>query len=234
MSKKQQSIIEVKDLHKSYKNDGLSYHVLKGVNMSIKRGEYVSIMGPSGSGKSTLLHILGLFDKFDSGNYFLDGIDVNHLSETEKAKVRALKIGFVFQMFYLIPSLTVLENIILPGLIVNRPRNELIEKAKHIAEKFGILEILEKTPNKVSGGQMQRSAIARALINDPAVILADEPTGNLDSKSGKAVLDLFDELHKEGRTIVMITHDSNVAKRAQRTLYIFDGFISEKPYHKSD
>ncbi|MEM3372733.1 MAG: ABC transporter ATP-binding protein [Candidatus Anstonellales archaeon] len=232
MSKKSQVIIEVKDLHKSYKNDGLSYHVLKGINMQVKKGEYVSIMGPSGSGKSTLLHILGLFDKFDSGEYYLDEIDVRNLNENEKAKIRSLKIGFVFQMFYLIPSLTVAENIILPGLIVNRSRQELIEKARKIAEKFGISEILEKTPNKVSGGQMQRSAIARALINDPAVILADEPTGNLDSKSGKAVLDLFDELHNEGRTIVMITHDPNVAKRAERTLYIFDGFISEKPYGK--
>lgn len=220
-------VINISNLHKYYRSEGMEYHALKGINFSVKRGEYVSVIGPSGAGKSTLLHVMGLFDDFDSGTYLLDGLDVKTLNEAEKAKIRSKKIGFVFQMFYLVPSMRVLDNIILPGLLIDRDRQELEDVALSIAERFGIKDILHKNPNKISGGQMQRVAVSRALINNPSLILADEPTGNLDSKSGAAVLDLFKQLHEEGKTIVMITHDMNVARRAQRTVRILDGVLSD-------
>ncbi len=223
--KKRDEVVLMIDLHKYYGSGSSRYHALKGISLSVEKGDYVSVMGPSGSGKSTLLHVMGLFDDYEQGEYYLDGIDVKSLSEAEKAKIRSQKIGFVFQMFYLIPSITVLDNIVLPGLLINRPREELEKKAVELAERFAIAGELNKFPNKISGGQMQRAAIARALINDPAMLLMDEPTGNLDSKSGSAVLELVDELHDEGKTIVLITHDSNVAKRASRLIRIFDGMI---------
>lgn len=226
-SEDSQPVIRISALHKYYRNQGMEYHALKEVDFSVKKGEYVSVIGPSGSGKSTLLHVMGLFDDFDSGSYFLDGLDVKMLSESEKAKIRSRKIGFVFQMFYLVPSMSVLDNIILPGLLIDKERKLLENKAMQLAERFGISEVLQKTPNKISGGQMQRVAITRALINEPSLILADEPTGNLDSKSGSAVLELFDQLNKEGKTIVMITHDMNIARRSQRTVRILDGRLSD-------
>ena len=225
--KNQESVIMIKGMHKYYRNDGLSYHALKGIDFEVKKGEFVSVMGPSGSGKSTLLHVMGLFDEFENGEYLLDGVDVKTLDEAEKARIRSSKIGFVFQMFYLVPSLTIRDNIMLPGLLLGRSRDELNIACDSVAKRFGIMDILEKKPNKISGGQMQRAAVARSLINDPAIIFADEPTGNLDSVSGRNVMELFEQLHKEGRTIVLITHDSNVAKRAERTIRILDGEIHE-------
>ncbi|MBI2079980.1 ABC transporter ATP-binding protein [Candidatus Micrarchaeota archaeon] len=191
----------------------------------MKRGEFVSIIGPSGSGKSTLLHVLGLLDEVTRGKVSLDGIDVSKLKERERASIRARKIGFVFQTFNLIPTLTVLENVALPGIICELNEEDVYIRAKEILNIVSMGDRLLHYPNQLSGGQRQRVAIARALINAPEIILADEPTGNLDSKTGNEVLNVFKELNKEGKTVIIITHDLSITTVTDRSIHIKDGKI---------
>jgi len=198
---------------------------LNNVDLEIERGEFISILGPSGSGKSTLLHILGLLDEPTSGKITLDGIETHKLNEDERARLRGKKIGFIFQMFNLIPSLTVLENVTLPALIYEDSPKEAEAKALRTLEFIGMERRLNHYPNQLSGGQRQRVAIARALINDPEIIFADEPTGNLDSKTGKDVLDMFHSFHEQGKTIIIVTHDVSITKLTHRTIRIVDGKI---------
>ena len=217
-------IIETIDLHKSYTMGTSIVHALAGADISVDEGELVAITGPSGSGKSTLMHILGCLDSPDEGIYRLDDQDVSSLSSDALAEVRNEKIGFVFQSFNLLPRLTALDNVALP-LLYNRHRayQDAIEPALVALERVGIRGRAHHLPNQLSGGQRQRVAVARALVTSPAIILADEPTGNLDSKTGKEILSLFIDLHREGRTIVIVTHDSSVAAMCQRQIFMCDG-----------
>ena len=227
-------MIELKDIVKEYVNGDEVTHVLKGVSFNVKQNEFVAIMGPSGSGKSTLMHIIGALDTPTSGEYWLDGQDVSSLSSDELARIRKAKIGFVFQAFHLLPRTTVLRNVSLPLVYANVPREERERRARAALGAAGMDEgRFNHLSNQLSGGQMQRVAIARALVNDPAIILADEPTGNLDSKTGDLVLATFQKLHREGRTIILITHEPYVAEHAERTILVRDGFIVEDKINES-
>lgn len=227
-------MIECTDLVKDYKDGDTVTHVLKGVSFSVKKGEFVAIMGPSGSGKSTIMNIIGLLDVPTRGKYILDDKDVSRLSDDEQAKIRATKIGFVFQSFNLLPRTTVLRNVMLPLLYCDLPVEEREARAKRALTSSGFPEDKwYNLSNQLSGGQIQRVAIARALVNDPSIILADEPTGNLDTKTGEIVLATFKKLNKEeGRTIVLITHEPDVAAHADRTIHVRDGDIIETAHHK--
>ncbi|MBN2122566.1 ABC transporter ATP-binding protein [Candidatus Micrarchaeota archaeon] len=202
-------------------------HALCGFNLIVDDNDYMSIVGPSGSGKSTLLHMLGLLDVPTGGEIFIDGTPVSRLSENERATMRGKKIGFVFQVFNLVPSLTALENVALPMMIQGVSRQEREEKAARTLEGLGMGERLHHLPSELSGGQRQRVAMARALVNDPELILADEPTGNLDSKTGEEVVKLFDKLHKEGRTLIIVTHDPDIARHAKEQVHIRDGRVEK-------
>lgn len=223
-------MIKLSGICKSYRVGKEDVPILKNINLTIEKGEFVAIMGPSGSGKSTLMNILGCLDKPTAGQYVLD--DQNMLSGKEGflAEVRNRSIGFVFQTFHLMPRLTAQQNVEMPLIYSGVKKKLRREKAKEVLEKVGLAERLKFKPSSLSGGQKQRVAIARALVNEPAFILADEPTGALDSKTSEQVLDLFSDLNKEGITIVMITHDKEVAEKADRTIYIRDGelFMEEK------
>ncbi|MCL5775225.1 MAG: ABC transporter ATP-binding protein [Patescibacteria group bacterium] len=221
-------MIECKNLTKAYKSGDSETVVLKGVSFSIKSGEFVAIMGPSGSGKSTLMHILGALDTPTSGSYFLDGQDVSKLSDDELAEVRKKRIGFVFQAFNLLPRATVLRNVALPLVYaeVDRDAREKAARAALLSAGMEEARFLHLS-NQLSGGQMQRVAIARALVNNPAMILADEPTGNLDTQTGEVVLKTFQELNDQGKTIVLITHEHDVAAHAKRIIHIRDGNITQ-------
>lgn len=219
-------MIECKNIRKSYKSGEQETEVLKGVSFTVKDGEFVAIMGPSGSGKSTLMHILGALDAPTSGEYFLDGRDVSKLGEEELARVRKSKIGFVFQAFNLLPRATVVRNVALPLVYAEMDKLKREELAKKALLDAGMDEArFNHLSNQLSGGQMQRVAIARALVNDPALILADEPTGNLDTRTGEVVLGTFEALNKKGRTIILITHERDVAMHAKRIIHIRDGLI---------
>ncbi|MBI5530539.1 MAG: ABC transporter ATP-binding protein [Candidatus Doudnabacteria bacterium] len=226
-------MIECSSITKSYTTGGEETQVLKGVSFSIKSGEFVAIMGPSGSGKSTLMHILGALDTPTSGSYILDGKDVSKLNDDELADIRKEKIGFVFQAFNLLPRATVLRNVALPLVYAEMPKPEREKKAKTALLHAGLDESrFYHLSNQLSGGQMQRVAIARALVNDPAIILADEPTGNLDTKTGEIVLKTFQELNSQGRTIILITHEHDVASHAKRIIHIKDGnILSDETNH---
>ena len=219
-------MIEVKDVVKVYKNGRLSLEVLKGLNLNVEKGEYVALMGPSGSGKSTFLNILGCLDNLTTGQYILDGIDVSNMGEDELSTVRNEKIGFVFQAYNLLPKLTALENVELPAMYKGVDRKTRHEKAKIALESVGLAERMNHRPVEMSGGQKQRVAIARALINEPKIIFADEPTGNLDSKSGEEILKIFKELNDQGVTIIMVTHEEDVAEHAKRIIRLKDGVIN--------
>ena len=219
-------MIEVKDLVKVYKNGKLSLEVLKGLNLSVKEGEYVALMGPSGSGKSTFLNILGCLDNLTPGTYTLDGIDVSNMPENDLSTVRNEKIGFVFQAYNLLPKLTAIENVELPAMYKGVDRKTRHEKAKKALEMVGLGERINHRPVEMSGGQKQRVAIARALINDPKIIFADEPTGNLDSKSGEEILNIFKDLNDKGVTILMVTHEEDVAEHTKRIIRLRDGVIN--------
>jgi len=219
-------MIEIKNITKVYKSDIVETKVLKDISFSIKEGEFVAIIGPSGSGKSTLMHILGCLDAPTSGQYFFEGKDVSQLSDDELADIRKRKIGFVFQAFNLLPRTSVLRNVALPLAYANIPKSKREEIAKEALLSAGLNEKrFYNLSNQLSGGEMQRVAIARALVNNPSLILADEPTGNLDSKTGKEIMDLFRRLHKSGKTIILITHDLNLVKYGQRIIRLADGQV---------
>jgi len=221
-------MIEIKNINKVYKSGNVETKVLKNISFSINDGEFVAIVGPSGSGKSTLMHILGCLDAPTSGQYFLDGKDISKLSDDELAEIRKKKIGFVFQSFNLLSRATVLRNVKLPLLYSNTPRNERNEVANKALLAVGLDESrFQHLSNQLSGGEMQRVAIARALVNNPSLILADEPTGNLDSKTGEVVLETFRNLNKQGRTVILITHEKYIAEHAKRKISLKDGEIVE-------
>lgn len=218
------TIIELKEVWKIYQMGEVEVPALKGLSIQIKEREFVAIIGPSGSGKSTSLNMIGCLDLPTRGKTLLDNIDISTLKESDLAQIRGKKIGFVFQTFNLITSLTALENVTLPLLFQDTFADHQKEKkAREILEKIGLGERMSHKPTELSGGEMQRVAIARALINNPDIILADEPTGNLDSETGKGVMKIIRDLHKEGKTIILITHDSSIAKYAQRKIELKDG-----------
>lgn len=223
-----QSMIWMKDINKSYLVGEEQVPVLKHIDFRVKKGEYVAILGPSGSGKTTFMNIIGCMDLADSGEYALDGLAIHKMEEEELTQVRNEKIGFIFQNYQLIPTYNVLQNIIMPLIIRGMTRREAEERCMDIIRLLGIDHRLSHRPSELSGGQKQRVSIARALSCNPAILLADEPTGALDTGSGKEVLKLFEELNKMGNTIVMITHDLNVAKAAGRIVHIIDGQLSEE------
>nr|BAL59415.1 ABC transport system protein [Candidatus Acetothermum autotrophicum] len=216
-------MIELKNVHKVYPMDEVSVPALRGIDLTIKPGEFVAIMGPSGSGKSTLMHLLGCLDLPSDGLVQLDGRDITKLDEDILAQIRGKKIGFVFQTFNLIPTLTALENVELPLFFQGVPRAERRARAAELLRKVGLEGRMHHKPAQLSGGERQRVAVARALANDPEIILADEPTGNLDSESGEAILELLAQLHREGKTIILVTHNPEAAAYAQRIVRIRDG-----------
>ncbi len=217
-------LIELKKIVKNYDNGGVITRVLRGVDLSIEEGEFVAIMGPSGSGKSTLMHTIGFLDRPTSGEYFFDGENTKDFIDDELAHIRNNRIGFVFQSFNLLPRTSVLDNVVLP-LSYSKDKRGHESKAKKALESVGLADRLHYMSNQISGGQKQRVAIARALVCDPKVIFADEPTGNLDSKSGSTVMNILERLSKEGKTIILVTHDMNVALHANRIVTIRDGEI---------
>ena len=220
-------VIEVQQLHKTYALDGVDVHALRGIDMRIDEGEFVVIKGPSGSGKSTLMNILGCLDIADSGSYRLQGQDVSALSAAQLAAVRNRQIGFVFQNFNLLSRTSALENVETPLIYASIGPTERRRRATEALQRIGLGERLQNYPSQLSGGQQQRVAIARALVTNPSLILADEPTGNLDSATSDDIMGVFDALHREGATIVLITHEHDVAAHAQRTLEVHDGGLLE-------
>jgi putative ABC transport system ATP-binding protein len=221
----------VRNVWKTYPMDGVEVHALRGVSLDIARGEYVAIMGASGSGKSTLLNLLGCLDRPTSGTILLDGVDISKLNDNQLSELRACRIGFIFQSYNLIPQLTVLENIEVPLYYSGNWNAKTRARCRELAKKVGLGERLHYRPTQLSGGQQQRVAIARSLVNDPSFILADEPTGNLDSAAAEEILALIDQLHQEGKTIVLVTHEPDVAQRARRLVRLRDGRIqSDQPH----
>lgn len=218
-------MLRVENLNKYYINGDMKLHALKNINFEIGRGEYVAIMGSSGSGKSTMMNILGCLDREFDGEYILDSIEISKIDEKNISKIRNLKIGFVFQAFNLLPKLTALQNVELPLIYAGIHKAEREKRAKEMLEKVGLKERLHHKPNELSGGQKQRVAIARALVNNPAIILADEPTGNLDSVSEKEIMELFTELNSQGKTIIIVSHEPEVAQYVRRILLFKDGEI---------
>lgn len=218
-------MLKVKDLVKVYDTGAIQVEALKKINLEVKKGEFVAIMGSSGSGKSTFMNILGCLDSLTSGTYELDGIDVSRMSSSELATIRNKKIGFVFQAFNLLPKMDLLRNVELPMMYAGCSKKQREEKALKALQRVGLAERVDHKPNEISGGQKQRAAIARSLVNDPAIILADEPTGNLDSKSSNEIMDIFTELNNEGVTIVLVTHEPDIAEYAKRIITFKDGNI---------
>ena len=218
-------IITVDNINKTYKNGSLELQVLKNVSFKVDKGEFLAIMGSSGSGKSTMMNILGCLDNQYEGKYILDGIDISKSSENELSEIRNKKIGFIFQSFNLLPRLTALENVELPLVYSSVPKEERHKRANELLEMVGLKDRTHHKPNELSGGQRQRVAIARALVNNPSIILADEPTGNLDSKSEAEIIEILQKLNKMGKTIVIVTHEPNIGEIAQRKIVFKDGEI---------
>jgi putative ABC transport system ATP-binding protein len=218
-------LVQAKDLRKTYRLGDTDLHALDGVSLTVRRGEFMAVMGPSGSGKSTLMNVLGCLDRPDSGSYVLDGLEVAHLSRSELAEVRNRTIGFVFQSFNLLPRTSAIENVELPLVYAGLPRAERRERAKQALERVGLGTRLEHHPSQLSGGQQQRVAIARAIVNEPKLVFADEPTGNLDTKTSVDVMRLFQELWQGGLTIVFVTHEPDVALYASRIVVVRDGQV---------
>jgi putative ABC transport system ATP-binding protein len=219
------SLVRTERLSKIYQMGAVQLHALRDVAITIDEGEYVVIRGPSGSGKSTLLNLLGCLDRPSTGRYFLGGRDVSQLDDRRLSAVRGSRIGFIFQSYNLIPQLNVAENIEIPMIYQGWPEARSARRARELAEKVGLGHRLAHRPTELSGGQQQRVAIARALANDPLILLGDEPTGNLDSQSGEEILTILDDLHHQGKTLIIVTHDEQVGRRAQRIFHMFDGRI---------
>ena len=222
------SVIELQNVKKIYKMDGVETHALRGVDLKIKKQEFIAIMGPSGSGKSTLLHMVGALDKPSSGKIILDGMDISTLKESELARLRGKKIGFIFQFYNLHPNLNALENVELPMMIIERDKNSRRKKALELLKAVGLEDRLDHLPSQLSGGEHQRVAIARALANDPEIILADEPTGNLDTKTEAEIMNFLMNLQKEKQmTVAVITHENEIARYAERIVHLIDGKIAK-------
>ena len=220
-------VLVIEQLHKSYQLGTMELEVLRGIDLTIKSGEFIAIMGPSGSGKSTLLNMLGCLDRPTRGRYFLGGRDVSRLSDDELSLIRGQRIGFVFQSYNLIGQLNVIENIELPMYYQGYSEHESAARAKELAVMVGLGDRLKHRPTELSGGEQQRVAIARALANDPLIVLADEPTGNLDSENGAEIMEILHRLHQQGKTLAIITHDQGIATQAQRIINLLDGRINE-------
>jgi putative ABC transport system ATP-binding protein len=218
-------IIETRGLCKEYQMGSETIHALRGVDLQIRRNEYVAVMGPSGSGKSTLMNLIGCLDTPTAGEYILNGQTVQGLEDDELARIRNREIGFVFQTFNLLPRASALHNVELPLIYAGVPSRERVKRASSALERTGLGDRMEHKPNELSGGQRQRVAIARALVNEPSILLADEPTGNLDSVTSAGILDVFDALHDAGQTIIIVTHELEISERAQRTITLLDGMI---------
>lgn len=219
------SLIQLKNISKTYRTGKISFEALKNIDLTIQKGEYAAILGPSGSGKSTLMQIIGCLSTPSSGNYLLENQEVSHLSRNQLAKIRNEKIGFIFQSFNLLPQLTAIDNVMLPLVYKGESLNKRHEKALKLLGTLGLAEHITHRPNELSGGQQQRVAIARALVTEPEILLADEPTGNLDTQAGNEVISLFDLFLSQGKTIIVVTHDSKVAEHAKRVIQIIDGKI---------
>lgn len=221
-------VVKMQNICKSYYMGDEELKILHDVNLVVKSGDFLSILGPSGSGKSTMMNIIGCLDVPTSGKYILSGNDINDLDEIDFAKVRNKEIGFVFQSFHLLPRMTAIQNVELPLIYTGISYSERQKRAKAILERVGLGDKMRNLPNQLSGGQQQRVAIARALVTEPTILLADEPTGALDQKTGAQVMELFEELNKDGRTIIMITHDNHIAHHAKRVVRILDGYLTEE------
>ena len=219
------SLIRVKNLKKQFQIGSETVNAIKDISFDVKAGEFISIMGPSGSGKTTLMNIIGCLDTPTSGEYHLDDNEVSLLDDNELAAIRNKKIGFVFQSFHLLSRNTALNNVMLPLTYAGFDKNEALKKAKSVLDKVGLEDRVSHKPNELSGGQQQRVAIARALVNDPSIVFADEPTGNLDTKTGQEIMSLFKELHKNGQTIIVITHENDIAYQTERIITVKDGLI---------
>ena len=222
------ALMDLKDIYKIYQMGSTQINALDGLDCTIDKGEYVALMGPSGSGKSTLMNVIGCLDSPSSGTYLLNGTNVSTMTDDDLATVRNVEIGFVFQSFNLLPRTSALENVALPLVYAGVAKKERLERAQVVLEKVGLGDRGDHKPNELSGGQRQRVAIARALINNPSIVLADEPTGNLDSKSSLEIMALFEEIHAEGNTVVMVTHEEDIAKYAKRTIRMIDGKMANQ------
>lgn len=222
-----QPIIEIKGITRDFPLGNEIVHVLKGINLTIQKGEYVALMGPSGSGKSTLMNILGCLDTPTGGSYNLNGKLVSAMHDDELANIRNTEIGFVFQTFNLMPRTTALDNVALPMIYAGYSKSERIERATEVLHQVALADRMDHKPNQLSGGQRQRVAVARALVNKPSIILADEPTGNLDSKTSEEIMALFDEIHANGNTVILVTHEEDIAAHAHRIIRLRDGIVEK-------
>ena len=227
-----QPIISLNNLVRSFSIGAEEVKALRGINLNINKNEYVALMGPSGSGKSTLMNLLGCLDTPTSGQYILNGTDVSVLNDNELAQIRNKEIGFIFQTFNLLPKSTALDNVILPLIYAGMGKAERVQKALKTLDDVGLANRVKHKPNELSGGQRQRVAVARALVNNPAIILADEPTGNLDSKTSVEIMGLFEEIHKKGNTIIVVTHEEDIARHAHRIIRLRDGVIESDEINK--
>jgi putative ABC transport system ATP-binding protein len=220
-------VIRLEDIVKTYNQADLTVEVLKGISLEIATGEFIALLGPSGSGKSTLMHILGLLDRASSGNYFLQGENIVNLPDDALSELRNRTIGFIFQTFYLVPYISALENVMLPGLYSRTPARQLRQRAQELLDQVGLGDRMDFKPGQLSGGQQQRVAMARSLINDPRILLADEPTGQLDSATSSGIMNQIAGIHRQGRTVVLVTHEKETADYAQRKIILNDGRIRD-------
>jgi putative ABC transport system ATP-binding protein len=220
-----ENVIEVRNIIRDFKLGSETVHVLKGIDLDIKKGDYIAFMGPSGSGKSTLMNLLGCLDTPTAGSYKLNGTDVSSLSDDQLAEIRNTEIGFVFQTFNLLPRTTALDNVALPMIYAGKSKKDRKARAEEVLTSVGLADRMDHQPNQLSGGQRQRVAVGRALVNNPSIILADEPTGNLDSKTGVEIMALFDKIHADGNTVILVTHEEDIAEHAHRVIRLRDGIV---------